>query len=109
MDTACIGLCAAVNLFPGIETVESCCGHGERPYRIWFTATSLYVLPALLFWIDGCHSGIYGWRTFVRTDCAMSPVTFCLEGPVDSDGSAYREAAELAKVIREAEKNGELT
>ena len=32
MDEQCIELCRSLNAVPGIETYESCCGHGLRPY-----------------------------------------------------------------------------
>jgi hypothetical protein len=38
MDEDCLDLCNAMNALPGIETTESCCGHGGlgSPFRIWF-------------------------------------------------------------------------
>lgn len=36
MDKECIELCDAMNALPGIQTIESCCGHGNSPYRIYF-------------------------------------------------------------------------
>ncbi len=53
MDPECVRLCDAMNAFPGIRTVESCCGHGKKPYRIWFKARDLLVLPRLLYYFDG--------------------------------------------------------
>ena len=38
MDNECIKLCEALNKLEGIETVESCCGHGKGDYHIWFNA-----------------------------------------------------------------------
>jgi len=35
-DPEVVPLCKALNTLPGIETIESCCGHGEYPFRIWF-------------------------------------------------------------------------
>lgn len=98
MDQECVALCDAMNLFPGIQTVESCCGHGEMPYAIWFKAVDLLVLPPLLYWFDGCHCGFYGWRVIAKTDCGCSPVTFMVEGPMGEQ--AYHEAAEIAKLIQ---------
>jgi hypothetical protein len=95
MDKECVDLCNALNQLPGIYTIESCCGHGERPYHIWFKTRDLRSLPHLLYWFDGCHCSLYGWKTVVRTDCAMSPVTFMIEGPIN----AYEESILIAKLI----------
>jgi len=93
MDQECVALCDAMNHLPGIETFESCCGHGKDNYRIWFMTEGLENLPALLYWFDGCHSGFYGWCVKVRTDCGQSPAHFCVEGPVNAHAEAERIAA----------------
>jgi hypothetical protein len=97
MDPECIKLCDAMNKVPGIRTIESCCGHGERPYRIWFKSKNLKSLPLLLYWFDRCHVGYPGWNVSVSTDCAMSPVTFMVEGPI----GAYSESDDIAKSLEE--------
>ena len=53
IDPECIGLCQAMNAMPGITTVESCCGHGETPFQIWFKVARLRDLPRFLYWVDG--------------------------------------------------------
>jgi len=97
IDVECRLLVAAMNKFPGIETIESCCGHGERPLKIWFVADDLDVLPPLLYWTDVCHTGCGGWCVMVETDCAMSPVVFRLEGPV----GAFVDAETMAVKMQE--------
>ena len=97
MDPECVELCRAMNALPGITTTESCSGHGEFPYRVFFHADNLRCLPALLYWFDGCHCGFYGWQVTVATDCAMSPVYFCVEGPTGD--AAYSESKEIAQLI----------
>lgn len=57
MDIHCVGLCDAMNALPGITTFESCCGHGESTFRIWFTATD----PQGLFILTRCSDRRY-WR-----------------------------------------------
>ena len=79
IDVECISLCQALNMLPGIHTVESCCGHGKRPFLIWMKADSLGVLPPMLYYFDNCHCGYSNWTVKVNTDCAMSPVTFYVE------------------------------
>lgn len=96
IDPECRELCEALNLLPGITTTSSCCGHGREPYRIWFDADSLGDLPAVCWCADGCHSGEYGWKVSVMTDCVMKPVVFYLEGPV----GAYAASREIAATIR---------
>ena len=99
LDPECVELVEAMNLIPGIHTVESCCGHGKAPFRIWFEADELKNLPDLLYWFDGCHCGFYGWKTYVKTDCAFSPVMFKVEGPAGQQG--YDEAKAIAKLLSE--------
>ena len=53
MDQECIKLCDAINKLPGITTIESCCGHGKTPFRIWFVTANVESLPPLLYWMDG--------------------------------------------------------
>jgi len=102
MDTECISLCNAVNRLPGMHTTESCCGHNKTPFNIWFVSKELKHLPTLLYWFMPCHCSFSGWRVLVTTDCAMSPVHFCIQGPV----GAYREADKIAELIEGHIKNG---
>ena len=97
MDKECVSLCESVNLLLGIETCESCCGHGEHEFRIWFEAEDLEDLPSLLYWLDSCHCGFRGWLVIATTDCAMRPVIFLIEGPIGEQ--AYTEADEIAGLI----------
>src|SRR5262245_19934666 len=94
MDKECIALCDALNTFPGIRTIVSCCGHGERPFRIWFMARFLAALPPLV----GCLRGYEDWRCTVETDDTASITRFLIEGPVGR--KAIREAKDMAKRMR---------
>ena len=100
MDPECVALCNAMNRFEGIETYESCCGHGNDNFCIWFSAESLKVLPALLYWFSPCHSGVYGWKVCATTDCACSPATFRAESERMGD-EAYGESNLIAKYMNE--------
>jgi hypothetical protein len=103
MDKECARLCGAMNAISGVRTFESCCGHGRSKFRVWFLAESLKCLPRLLYYFDGCHCGFYGWKVVAETDCAMSPVTFCVEGP--SGREAYEQAEQIAGLLeKEARK-----
>jgi hypothetical protein len=103
MDAEVIEICKAMNLFEGIHTVESCCGHGDHPFRIWFKAQDIEHLPPLLWCFDGCHSGHYGWQVIVKTDCVMQPATFMVEGPVGQ--AAYDQAGVIAELLRSVAKD----
>ena len=102
LDPEVGALCEAMNLFPGIFTVSSCCGHTESPFRIWFMAQSLAALPRLLYWFDACHTGQHGWSVTASTDCAASLLTFMAEGP----RGAYEAAEAIAKSMRDAIAGG---
>ena len=101
MDPECIDLCKAMNLYPGIQTEESCCGHGkdDGEYHIWFRAINFEALPNLLYWFMGCHTGFYHWYCKVRTDCAASPAFFCIVGPTGEAG--YYESKKIAEYLKE--------
>lgn len=96
MDKECIALCEAMNRFKGIQTTESCCGHGKSNYHIFFNAENLECLPPLLYYFAGCHCGFYNWNIIIETG-TMNPVYFVAEGPV----SAYNEAESIAKLLNE--------
>jgi len=91
IDKGCRELVQALNHIPGIRTTDSCSGHGKGSYHIFFQAESLSSLPPLLYYFNSCHCGFGRWRIIVKTDCAMSPVYFTIEGPPDPDGSTQSE------------------
>ncbi len=103
MDAEVVALCDAMNRFDGIQTSESCCGHGERPFHIWFVATEIDVLPPLLYYFATCHSGVPGWSVQAETDCGMSPVHFMVEGPT----SDYAGAGRIAECMNEYFDSGD--
>jgi hypothetical protein len=94
MDKECVALCEAINLMPGLSTVESCCGHGQDPFCIWFKTKGLRYLPKLLYWFG--YREFNRWVVVVNTDCLCSPVTFLIVGPV----GAYKEAKKIAELIK---------
>ena len=100
LDPECVSLVRAMNTFPGITTFESCCGHGKTPFLVCFTAESLEVLPDLIYWFEGCHLGIYGWRVEVTTDCSRRPAAFLVES-TEKGEAAYREAEQIAKAMKD--------
>ena len=54
IDYEICDLIRLINMVEGIETVESCCGHGQSPCRIWFKADDIECLTK--FW----HKYLYG-------------------------------------------------
>lgn len=108
IDKEVVELCNAINenFNPEIITVESCCGHRNQKFHVWFHLNEggLERLPELLYWFDDCHSGRVGWMCETYTDCAMSPVIFLLRGPVGEQ--AYDDANHIASLIREAGQEG---
>ena len=100
IDKECLELCVAMNKLPGIQTTSSCAGHGKTPYWVFFVADDLEVLPALLYYVKACHSGVTGWHVDVSTDCGMSPVTFCLEGPSNDHKGAKQIATAIEEYVK---------
>jgi len=47
IDEQCIELCDILNRLPFVETVESCAGHGEHPYWVFFKCVDIGVLSRL--------------------------------------------------------------
>lgn len=57
MDSEVIDLCDAMNALPGINTVESCCGHGSDHFSIYFRVTD----EKGLFFLTRCVDRRY-WK-----------------------------------------------
>lgn len=57
MDNKCIDICNAMNSLNGIETTESCCGHGNTEYVIFFKVTD----AKGLFFLTRCVDRRY-WK-----------------------------------------------
>lgn len=56
-------LCRYINNVDGIETTESCCGHGKTPCQIWLKADNSEILTK--FW----HKYLYcnpNWRIILN-------------------------------------------
>lgn len=110
LDPEVVELCRAINLFAGLRTYSSCCGHGHRPLEVWFRAASVESLFPLLRAIDIRYGGpdgrAVGWEPCpwqVETVCTDLPehkVTFVLRSRVRG-GAAYDEAAVVAANLRD--------
>jgi len=103
MDKEVINLCDAINEIEGLETVESCSGHGKKTFKIFFNVTRIKALPILLYYLrhfgNNCHAPNI-WRCEAYTDCAGVEAMFCIKS-IDIGNKAYRQANRIAKCIRE--------
>ena len=71
MDSECVSLCYTLNRFPGVETTESCSGHGERPFYIWFRCDNIDTLSRLGRAVDKRYSD--GNWEIVLDSCDNAP------------------------------------
>ena len=47
VDCECVSLCNTLNRLPDVETYESCSGHGENPFSVWFKCSNIDTLSRL--------------------------------------------------------------
>jgi hypothetical protein len=92
IDEECIHLCVLLNSLPGINTIDSCCGHNNYPYRIWFNIdnVSCQGLRILLRAIDpryyGYKDGKPKWEIKVDSSDIFGKgkgIYFLLEGSLN--------------------------
>jgi hypothetical protein len=101
MDVECVRLCDALNALPGIMTVSSCCGHGKRPFRVFFCAATIAALLPIVRCVNSS-----GWRIETSWSNGSDVVMHMLEGPVGL-ASMLGGANDLARWIdAEAERLG---
>ena len=87
MDPLCIDLCNALNTLQDTKTIESCSGHGEHEYWIFFKCYNLHVLARLgrivdkrysdgnwEIVVDSCDSNPYGYF-WLRTKTVLDEGT----------------------------------
>ena len=88
MDPECVDLCDALNGLPGFQTSESCCGHGNRPYVIFFSCTAFAALKRLA---EAIHDK--PWRIEAMWWSGSNTLGFMLQGPtMRVVGSGVRES-----------------
>lgn len=102
LDPECIKICTALNELPGIRTFESCCGHGEHGFWIWFEITDPKALGLLTLSRCLCNrygrvlaGDVKGWRAVLDHFDLCPRLCFLLEGPMGD----YKGADELAEEI----------
>lgn len=92
IDPECTTLCNALNHVPGIETFESCCGHGKHPkhpFGIWMTSASILALYPLARCTQA-HTTSLTWILEVQdTDTQDMPVIFYLHSPIVTPNGRY--------------------
>jgi hypothetical protein len=100
IDPHCVHLCDAINSIPGLETYESCSGHGKDPMRIWFTVSKLHNMYVLLRSIDYRYVGLDGWLCNAQdTDLTNRPVVFCLNSGSCTGKRDYAQSRKITNSI----------
>lgn len=56
VDCECVSLCNTLNRLPGLLTYESCSGHGNRPFYVWFRCDNIDTLSRLGRAVDKRYS-----------------------------------------------------
>lgn len=78
MDEDCVPLCDALNELPDVTTFESCCGHLERPYHIWFKTSNPYSVAVIARAIDRRYNATEMlWEMNVETLDSESNPQYC--------------------------------
>ena len=87
MDRECVDLCGLLNRLPGVKTFESCCGHCEYRYNIWFFCDNVDVLSRLGR-VTECNYSDGNWEVVVDSTDTHPYGVFCLRSkePFESYG-----------------------
>jgi hypothetical protein len=96
MDAECVELSDALNTIKGVQSVSSCCGHGKRPFRVWFRCGDFRSLARIAYAADPCHSGA-DFHVEVRAGCDCQAFMFMIEGPIGD----YEGAKRVAQVLKQ--------
>jgi len=100
LDPEVAELVWAMNRLPGIETNGSCCGHGNRPFVIYFIVTDFEARGLLTLSRLLSHNYHFFWQFFkvILDHRDVDPqVCFRIEG--ESTAQVFAAADELAKAI----------
>jgi len=103
MDKEVVDLCDAMNALPGIKTIDSCCGHDETPFGIFFRVSS----EEGLFFLTRCVNRRY-WKYGGLWKIELSvgdryesgnllPVIYHLHSGIIVGEDAYNQAKDLIK------------
>ena len=101
MHKEAIPICNAMNSLPGIETSESCSGHGKTPFHIWFkvkaTTEGLFFLTRCVdrrYWEYGHVWGIELSVGDMYIDNYL-PISYLLHSGDVIGKEAYKQAESL--------------
>jgi hypothetical protein len=97
MDFECVKICDALNTLPGIETFESCCGHAQGPFMVFFSAESIECLRPILVEINEKN-----WIVEVTWASGGGQIYFGLisqDTDVSNCQHIYTEANEIAEAL----------
>jgi hypothetical protein len=97
MDSECVPLCDALNNLPGIETFESCCGHGKSPFMIFFIAEGIEDLLPVLVEIHDRRE----WRLEVQWANGGGQIYFMLKREYEDFNLTLEESKSIAKGLGE--------
>jgi hypothetical protein len=102
MDPECIEICDALNEIPGIETMESCCGHGKFRFSVWFKASDLSPLFIIGRITSRNYMPVPQWKCRIEIIDSdhKNPVRFHLSSGKTKGKKAYKQASHLARCIR---------
>ena len=98
IDDECLELSEAINLFDGVCTVESCCGHGRQQYCIWFEADNLRKMKPFLRVLNSHYSG---WHCSVHMNYTFNNIYWELRYLGGMGQIAYDAAGRLAQNMRD--------
>lgn len=100
MDPQCIPLCDALNWVEGIETTDSCCGHGKNAFCIWFTVKNLKSLIVVGRVFDRRYGGLQNWICVLdNTDTPDQLPIFRIDSTLNKGPKAYKDANIIANNI----------
>lgn len=101
IDVEVRDLCDVMNALPGIETLDSCCGHGSSSLGIYFKVTS----EKGLFFLTRCvdhrywkYGSLWGIRILVGDRYKSGgdlPITYLLHSGSVIGEAAYNQAKDL--------------
>lgn len=106
IDPPILELVEALNRLPGLETLESCCGHGKAPIAIFFRveegdARGLFLLARSADRRYWRHGGAWSIRVSVGDEPLRPlPILYLLESTA-TGRRAYAQGRDLVRSIQE--------
>jgi len=104
MDEECIPLCDAINDIPGLKTIESCCGHGKSPFRIYTEGKSVHHRNFLILMraLDRRYGGPWEWQIqLIMNDMTEDPMHVLISSGSSVGEAAYRQSLQIIDNIKD--------